>query len=166
MIDDLEELIKSAVVEVFSTMLKLPVQAEPANSPVMPADSTIAGAVGFVGQVTGVIYIYTPGDFAIKLAARFLDLDESEVDGGEMVNDCIGELSNMVVGHVKSRLSDGGLSCVMTIPSIVRGTHFCVEPTSSTQRRVFSFRSGESQVVFEVLLKPVEKPVAPVLVTN
>jgi chemotaxis protein CheX len=70
----------------------------------------------------------------------------------------MGELTNMVVGHLKSRLSDRGHACVMTIPSIVRGTNFHIEPVSSTTiRRVCSFRSLEHQLVVEIMLRPETK---------
>jgi chemotaxis protein CheX len=79
---------------------------------------------------------------------------DSTITGEEMVNDAFGELTNMIVGHIKSRLGDRGIQCVLTIPSILRGSHFTIESTSSTRRRVSTFRCAGSPVVVEVLLKP------------
>jgi hypothetical protein len=45
------------------------------------------------------------------------------------------------------------MPCVLTIPSIVRGMHLTIEPVSTTERRVFSFRSNNNQLVVEVLIK-------------
>lgn len=154
MIDDLEELVKAAVVEVFATMIGLQVQPEAPDSPAVTEGSTIAGAVGFIGRLTGVVYIYASVPFASRLTEKLLGLNPGEIDGDEMVNDAMGELANMVVGHLKSRLSDRGHSCVMTIPSIVRGTNFNIEPVSTTIRRVCSFRSLEHQLVVEIMLRP------------
>ncbi len=154
MIDDLEELLKAAVIEVFGTMIGLQVQPEPPNSPVATGGATIAGAVGFIGRLTGVVYIYAAAPFAVKLTEKLVGQSPNEIDGDEMVNDAMGELANMVVGHLKSRLCDRGHSCVMTIPSIVRGTNFQIEPVSSAIRRVLSFRSLEQQLVVEIMLRP------------
>ena len=88
------------------------------------------------------------------MASRMLSMPEAEIEGNEMVNDVMGEVSNMVVGNIKSRLCDRGMECVLTIPSIVRGNHFSIEPVSSTERNVMSFRCEGSQLVVEVLLKP------------
>ena len=154
MIDDLEDLLKAAVVEVFGTMIGLQVQPEAPNTPLVSEGSSIAGAVGFIGKMTGVVYIYAPVPFAVRLTEKILGVSASDVDRDEMVNDSMGELANMVVGHLKSRLSDRGHSCVMTIPSIVRGTNFQIEPVSTTIRRVFSFRSLEHQLVVEIMLRP------------
>jgi len=154
MIDDLEELLKAAVIEVFGTMIGLQVQPDPPHTPILNEGATIAGAVGLIGRLTGVVYIFAPATFAARLTEKLLGVSGTAIDGDEMVNDSMGELTNMVVGHLKSRLSDRGHSCVMTIPSIVRGTNFQIEPVSTTIRRVFSFRALEHQLVVEIMLRP------------
>lgn len=157
MIDDLEDLLKAAVTEVFTTMLGIPIQLEAQYKPEVSSEASIAGAVGFIGSLTGVIYIYSPVSFARTMTLKMAGMELDEVESDEMINDSMGELTNMIVGHLKSRLSDRGNSCVMTIPSIVRGTNFCIEPVSTTVRRVFAFRSGDHQLVAEVMLKPEDK---------
>lgn len=154
MIDDLEELVKAAVLEVFGTMIGLQIQPEPASTPGVSEGATIAGAVGFIGRLTGVVYIYASVPFAGRITERLLCSRAGENAGEEMVNDAMGELANMVVGHLKSRLSDRGNSCVMTIPSVVRGTNFQIEPVSTAIRRMLSFRSLEHQLVVEIMLQP------------
>ena len=153
MIDDLDHLVSSAVASVFGTMLNLPVDEESESAPVPENEAQIAGSVGFIGVVTGVVFIYSTVDFARHLTRRMLGA-EATVTGEEMINDAFGELTNMIVGHIKSRLGDRGIQCVLTIPSILRGSHFTIESTSSTRRRVSAFRCAGSPVVVEVLLKP------------
>ena len=88
-----------------------------------------------------------------------LGLDPKDVEGDEMVNDSMGELGNIVVGHIKSRLCDRGMSCVLTIPSIVRGTQFSIEPVTNATRVVIGFRCDErNQVAIELLIKPTDGP--------
>jgi len=82
-----------------------------------------------------------------------LGIEDAEVDPGEMVNDAVGELSNMVAGYVKSRLCDAGSQCTLTIPSVVRGQQLSVELSSNVTRRVIGFRNGENQLVAEVMVK-------------
>ena len=154
MIEDLEQLIRLAVTEVFGTMLNFPIQNEALGTSVANGEAHVAGSVGFIGRLTGVVYLYSTDTFARKITGGLLGLEDDQIDGHEMVNDAMGELTNMVVGHLKSRLSDRGMPCVLTIPSIVRGNHFSIEPVSTTDRRVFSFRSNENQLVVEVLIKP------------
>jgi chemotaxis protein CheX len=63
-------------------------------------------------------------------------------------------MANMLVGQIKSRLSDRGMPCVLTIPSVVRGSNFSVEATTSIEGHMFSFVSGENRIFVQVLLKP------------
>jgi chemotaxis protein CheX len=123
-------------------------------APLAPADGgQIISSVGFIGQATGVIYLNANVSFAKCIASRMLGLDEAEVDGGEMINDVFGELGNVVVGSVKSRLCDLGWSCTLTIPSIVRGNELSVEAVTDATRIVLGFRAGDQRLIAEVLIK-------------
>jgi chemotaxis protein CheX len=154
MIDDLDDLVKSAVSEVFDTMLSLEIRQEPPGSEIRNEGPHVAGAVGFSGKVCGVVYIYSSALLARRITCGMLGLEEAEIDGDEMVNDTVGEMTNMVVGQLKSRLCDRGAPCVLTVPSIVRGTNFTIEAVSSTSRRVLTFEcAGDQQLVVEVLVK-------------
>ncbi len=113
----------------------------------------LAGCVGFFGTLTGVVYLYASEVFARRLASRLLGMSDAELEGDELINDAMGEIANMVVGPIKSRLSDSGMACVLTIPSIVRGTSFSVEPCSSTQRRTYAFQCLDGVLFVEVLIK-------------
>lgn len=156
MIEQLDELVGKAVARAFETMLDSPVTPEPPMSEMTwNGDPHIAGSVGFIGRLTGVIYIYTSVRFAREITGKLLGISDADIDGEEMVNDAVGELTNMVVGQIKSHLSDHGMPCVLTIPSIVRGSHFIIESVSSTTRRVGAFRCRDQRLVVETLIKPV-----------
>lgn len=154
MIEVLEELVKGAISEVFGTMLSIKTEPDKTLQLMGSGNPHVASSVGFIGQITGVVFIYSKDDFAKLITSRMLGLEPREVDSEEMINDSMGELGNMVVGHIKSRLCDRGMSCVLTIPSIVRGSNFSIEPTASATRVVLGFKCGDSdQVAVEVLIK-------------
>ena len=88
-------------------MLPVPVQAGFGND-----EAHVAGVVGFIGKLSGVVYVYTTQSFARRITATLLGLKNSEVEEGEMVNDAMGEMANMLVGQMKSRLTDRGIPCV------------------------------------------------------
>lgn len=157
MIDDLEIMLKAAVSEVFSKMLKTEVRAVPVDGDAMSAEAHIASAVGFIGDMTGVVYIYATSTYANQMTGQMLEMPESEVQGDEMVNDAMGELANMIVGNLKAALVEKGMACVLTIPSIVRGSNISIEAVSSATRRVLCFRCGDNQnLVVELMIKPPE----------
>ncbi|MEO8427696.1 MAG: chemotaxis protein CheX [Verrucomicrobiota bacterium] len=151
--DKVLDLLSHSVGEVFKTMLTLEVQPAPTHDLHASDETLVAGSVGFIGDATGVVYIQVTASFARTLAGRMLGLAEAELDGDAMVCDVIGELSNMIVGSVKSRLCDSGAACVLTIPSVVRGKNFKVEPASGSQHRLLGFRCGADHILVELLMK-------------
>lgn len=157
MIEDLEEIINLAITEVFKTMLGSEVEARPPDPGWLNGESHVAGCVGFIGTITGVVYIYLSEPFSRTVTAQMVGIDVDEVDSDEMVNDAMGEISNMVVGQLKAKLCDRGISCVLTIPSIVRGSHFSIETIKNTERKIQCFASLDGQkLLVETLLKPSE----------
>ena len=156
MIQDAEILITAAVVEVFSTMLNVKARPVPPVEDLLDGQPQIVSAVGFTGGATGVVYLYTTAAFARHITAGLLGLSQAEIESDEMVNDTMGEIANMVVGQIKSRISDRGLRCVLTIPSIVRGSQFTIEPVSNTERNRYAFDCGKGPLLVEMLVKPNE----------
>lgn len=154
-IDEVYDLLRGSVPEVFGTMLSMNAEpGEPVEFVSNTGEAMVAASVGFVGETTGIVYLHLTAPFARALAGRMLGMEEEEFDGDEMVNDVIGELSNMVVGAVKSRLCDEGLTCALTIPSFVRGTGVSVGATGGPDRRLLGFRCGDGGVVVELLMQP------------
>lgn len=153
MIGDLEQIIAATVREVFKTMLNLAIAPDATVSEVKEGEPQIASSVGFIGRLSGVVYLYCGCAFAGRITSNLLGLSKTETAAPEMVNDAMGEMANMVVGHLKSCLSDRGMPCALTIPSVFRADHFAVGSISSTQRQVFFFRCEASQLVVEVLVK-------------
>ena len=152
-LEQIDSLVREGVREVFQGMLSMEINPE-APTPLSPdPDGQIIGSVGFIGDVTGIIYLYAGIGFARVITAQLLGIPESEVDPGEMITYAIGELSNMVVGYVKSRLCNNGLPCTLTIPSVVRGQQLSVEGSPQVTRRVIGFRNCKYHLLAEVFLK-------------
>lgn len=152
-IEQIDQLAREAVKEVFHSMLSMDVNPEDPTPLTPDPDGQIIGSVGFIGEATGIIYLYAGAGFARVITSRLLGITEAEVDPGEMVTDAIGELSNMVVGYVKSRLCDRGLPCTLTIPSVVRGQQLSVEGSAQVTRRAIGFRNCKYHLLAEVMLK-------------
>ena len=153
MIANIEGLINAAVAEVFGTMVNVEMREMPAGASGLNGEPQIASAVGFTGQAAGVVYLYTTTRFAGRITRGLLGLNETEVPTEEMVNDAMGEIANMVVGYFKSRLTESNLSCVMTIPSIVRGSQFGIEAVSETEVKQLKFCHEDDVLLVEVLIQ-------------
>jgi len=156
-IQQLEELTRLAVREVFQSMVTMDVTPED-PTPIADAQGEIVGSVGFVGETTnGVIYLYAGVSFIRAATSQMLGISEQEVDNNEMVNDAFGELTNMVAGYVKTRLASNGGPCALTIPTIVRGQRLTVEGSATVTRKIIGFRNGDHHFMAELLLKDAAK---------
>ncbi len=163
----IRENINRAVSDVFKTMLARDAKLAPATSapkgepwPPMRSSSEgarphVVGTVGFIGDVNGLIYVYLDLAFARLATCHLLGMTEAELEeaGDEVINDAIGELTNMTVGGFKNSLCDAGYPCKLTIPSILRGSNFCIEPISSATRHTYYFDCAGHRVVTDILMK-------------
>jgi chemotaxis protein CheX len=160
----IRENITRAVGDVFKTMLnravKLHSAVEDGDAEPMPQATTpqVVGTVGFIGEACGLIYLYFDQVFAELCTGQMLGMNDFELkkNGDEVVNDAIGELTNMVVGSFKNALCDQGYPCKLTIPSILRGRNFTIGPMSSAQRRIYHFECGNHRVTTDIILKSVD----------
>ncbi len=160
------ETINRAVQDVFKTMLSKAAtmnnssdvanaDGTPWEHPVQINGQQVVGTVGFIGDISGLIYLYLEASFANEVASHMLGMTNDELTeaGDEVVNDAVGELTNMTVGTFKNQLADKGFPCRLTIPSILRGSNFSIEPVSSATRRIYRFNVGAHNLVVDLLMK-------------
>ena len=161
----IRENIARAVADVFKTMLGRPVSLDTSVDEKkiethLAANGVpqVVGTVGFIGEANGLVYLYMDETFASQCTGQILGMTDFELQaaGDDVVNDAIGELTNMVVGSFKNALCDAGYSCKLTIPSIVRGSNFIIEPISSATRHIYYFDCADHRVVADILLQKEE----------
>jgi chemotaxis protein CheX len=133
-------------------------QRSAAGQKLPPVDAhrpQVVGTVGFVGDANGLIYLHLDLAFARICTSHLLGMTEAELDDAndEAVNDAIGEITNMTVGSFKNGLCDCGYPCKLTIPSIVRGSNFIIEPISSATRHIYYFDCEQHRVVADILIQ-------------
>ncbi len=95
--------ISQFVTDIWSTFLNM--QVTPTDKPFKPEgkENTLAGCVQITGEWQGTVTLYAPKDLGRKIAASMYALDESEIDE-QMVQDVMGEITNMITGNIKSLL--------------------------------------------------------------
>jgi chemotaxis protein CheX len=159
----IREYINRAVTDVFKTMIgrepTFVCQPETIGGRTLlisePHRPQVVGTVGFIGECNGLIYLHLDLAFAKVCTCHLLGMSEAELElaGDEVINDAIGELTNMTVGSFKNGLCDAGHPCKLTIPSILRGTNFSIEPISSAVRHIYYFDCAQHRVVADILMK-------------
>lgn len=164
--DIFQETMNRSVQDVFRTMLGRTAtlihgtgasssDGQPWKHPVELNGQQVVGTVGFIGDVSGLIYLYLTDEFAKVVASHLLGMTIPEVDaaGDEVVNDAVGELTNMTVGGFKNQLCDQGFPCRLTIPSILRGSNFSIEPVTGATRRTYQFDVQGYRLITDLLMK-------------
>jgi len=149
---NLEKLLAAAVEEVFTTMLQCPVQAMDSPTQQFRGERLVAGVVGFVGGLNGMIYIYATEQFAPRITGRVLGVAPETAQPLEMVNDAMSELANMVAGHMKSRLDEQGLPVQETIPWSERGRNVTVHSGGGEKQCLSTVRCDGGEIVAQVIL--------------
>jgi chemotaxis protein CheX len=156
----IKDYIFRAVDDVFQTMLRCPVtlrgaiESWPPNLDSAGAEPHVVGVVGFLGEMNGVIYLSFASRFATRCTGKMLGMSPPEVEaaGAEVVSDAIGELTNMIVGGFKNRLSDAGLPCKLTVPSVLRGTDIRVKPAGHAKQYFYLFEAAGQTIVVDIML--------------
>ena len=152
-IEEICDWLNGSVSTVVATMFSSEVLAVPPLDSHRTKGPLVVGSVGFVGEMSGVVYLSFSTRLAQVLASRMLGLTDAELGGDEIVNDVIAELSNMVVGGVKSRLCDSGCPCFLTIPSVMRGQNLEVQTVKPTESRLLGFQCGTEHFTVELQIK-------------
>jgi chemotaxis protein CheX len=161
--DTLAGMMEASIRDVFSMMLKSSVKQHPIVQEgslrikieeVFGAESPlIVSNVGFGGEVFGFVYVYMKNETAQLLAQRMLDGIEPGMSEYELVNDAVGEFTNITIGGFKNQLTYQGFPCDLTIPSILRGKGISVETVSGCTRSVFHFKTRGQSILAVAIIK-------------
>ena len=119
--------------ETFETMIFLPfgdIQAPP-----VPADSpSLIGAITFTGQVQGAFSILCRQEGAEKIARSMLMTEPGDPVEPADICDALGELTNLVIGGIKSRINSTVTDMQISIPSVTEGIEIQPFPNKNMTR--------------------------------
>jgi CheY-specific phosphatase CheX len=110
---------RDSVLGVFKTTFGLNVVQASAPHPPEESDELIFSEIRFEGTFTVSIRLCISAVGAARLSSIALRMPAAEICDAH-VDDLVGEMSNMVLGAVKSRVSDLGVPCRMLLPTVTR----------------------------------------------
>jgi chemotaxis protein CheX len=116
--------------EVFETMIFMELE-EPSGEDQQVEGDSLLGTITFTNNIEGCLAIRCGVPCAKTIAANMLGLDTPEEISEEEVCDALGEVTNMVMGSLKSRLQAEGDELVVSIPTVTHGQNL----TSSVGNR-------------------------------
>lgn len=122
MIDELNvstTLLESAR-EVFETMIFMNISEDSSGGERIQGD-TYLGTITFKGDIEGCLGVTFEEGCAKAVAANMLCLEPDAEVSEEDLADAVGEVANMVMGSVKTRLQDEIGAIEISIPSVISG---------------------------------------------
>lgn len=148
------EMVQRATGEVFATMLGIEAVKGVAyvdESAPRPSEGVLA-LVGLVGQWAGSGTFSCSATAAKKIAGQMLMQEYAAVD--EEVLDAIGEVTNMVLGSVKTQLEQELGPMGLSIPTVIYGRNFTTRSVGRSEWIVVPFECLGERVEVHLCLVP------------
>lgn len=121
----------------------------------MPARDIVA-LIGLSGPAQGMVSMAFPLKTALAIANRLLGTDLRVLD--DTVSDAIAETVNIVAGGAKAKFKIGeGPPVELSLPSVIRGSSFCLDYPSKISWLEVPFDSGLGSFVMRVTFKIEER---------
>ncbi len=122
MIDEicLNEALLGGAKEIFETMIFVNLEETDETEEIIEGDS-ILGSITFKGGLEGCLAICCSVSCAKTIAVNMLAMEPSAELSEAEINDAIGEVTNMVMGGIKSRILDAVSNIEVSIPLVTSG---------------------------------------------
>ena len=150
---DCERRLTEAAVEVFDTRFSLKLERVVPVSAEGIGGMRYISSVCFAGDATGIVSLHVGRELSRLIAANMLGMEPEEIEGTREIDDMLGELGNIVGGNLKSALTDTGLRCALSTPSLTVGSDFQIESLNLERFERLEFRHGNHFVFVEMGLK-------------
>jgi chemotaxis protein CheX len=150
--DIIVDCIASASVNVFATMLGAEIrQGEVSLETGSPdANDGVVSLIGLAGAWTGAGSLSCSPVLACRVCSQMLMTESASVN--EDVLDAVAELTNMIIGSVKTDLEQHLGPLGLSIPTVVFGRNFKTRTTGSTEWIVVRFYWDDECLVVKVCL--------------
>jgi chemotaxis protein CheX len=144
-------LLFDATSEVFATMVFVDLErGTPIEGHEQPV-ATVVGAVNFLGSVSGTASFYASAAAAREIAGAMLGIDPAEAEAE--VPDTVGEITNMIAGTFRGKLTQAGETLMITPPSVTVGTDFRAQHFNVAARVLCPFRMRDHELFVELILQ-------------
>ncbi len=152
--------IRSATRDVFTTMLGLELadgQPFTKKEAPAPADGVLA-LIGLAGRWAGTGPFSCTAPAAMRLASQLLMQPCQSID--EEVLDAVGEITNMVLGNVKTALEEELGPMGLSIPAVIYGRNFTTRSVGRGRWTAVPFHTGPEIIEVRLCLAPGKDPAA------
>lgn len=146
-----------STLQVFSTMLGVEIAcgAAAVEAGMPEANEGVVSFIGVAGSWAGTGSVSCSPALACRICAQMLMCEASAVN--EEVLDTVAELTNMIVGSVKTDLEQHLGPLGLSIPTVVYGRNFKTKSAGSTEWIVVRFQWDDEPLIVKLCLEPKEQ---------
>ena len=151
---ELVEAIRTATHEVFSMMLNLeltPGEMFVEKEEAVPA-SGVVSLIGLAGPWVGSGSLSCTAQFACKIASHFLDTEYPAMN--EDVLDAVAEVTNMIIGNLKTGLEDRLGAMGLSTPTVIYGRNFQTRSAGNHEWTVVPFLLEGDRMCVQMCIAP------------
>lgn len=149
----IENTITRSITETFDSMLSMDLTKVGKVKDEGLDEQCMVGVVHYAGEVVGSISLHISREFAAMITATMLGFDAETLDGDEEIKDVLGELTNIVSGNLKSDFLNSDLTCVISTPSITRGSDFKIEASKAGITHQWVFRHQRHEIIIDIAIE-------------
>jgi len=155
--ETLPQSITQATSQVFSTMLGMDVEViETVVERSLPeATDGLVSFIGLAGNWAGTGSLSCSKSLGCTICSRMLMTEATSID--EEVLDAVAEITNMVIGSVKTDLESIVGPLGLSVPTVVFGRNFTTKSAGTTDWIVVRFRCEAEILSVKLCLAPSEK---------
>jgi chemotaxis protein CheX len=149
--------IDQACCQVFSTMMGVALEPGEVSVEAAPPDANdgVAALIGLAGTWTGTGSVACSPALACRICSQMLMTEVQAVN--EEVLDAVAELTNMIVGCVKTDLEQHLGPLGLSIPTVVYGRNFKMRTTRTTEWTTLRFLWEGEPLLIRVSLAPTQE---------
>jgi chemotaxis protein CheX len=146
--------IVDAVRDVFATMLDMHVEHGEDYMMTGAADAQggVVSLIGFAGSWSGAGCVSSSAEFACRISSHMFMVEYDAVT--DEVLDAIAEVTNMVMGSVKTRLEESLGPMGLSIPTVIYGRNFTTRAGCTDDWIVVPFRWRHFRLEVKICLTP------------
>lgn len=117
----LEEALWESAKEAFETMIMLPIERVENETQEIETSKSVFSSITFTGPIKGAVVIKCAYESTEKIARSMLMMSPEDEITTEDIYDAAGEVANLVLGGLKSRIADSVGDIDMSIPMVIEG---------------------------------------------
>jgi chemotaxis protein CheX len=152
--EDMVEMVRAASADVFTTMLAIePSHGEAyVDSKPSPRTNGVVSLIGLAGSWVGTGSISCSASFACQIAGLLM-MTEYEAVNDEVL-DAVAEITNMIIGNVKTALEERLGPMGLSIPTVIYGRNFSSRAVGKQNWTVVPFQAGAELLEVQLCLAP------------